>query len=90
MAQACWQCGMSAWAYGREEGQARGLVAMEDEYFAYPEVIAAGAQTLHPDSEVTAIGLDLLVGELSRLDSEMVVCSRSGRLRTGSPGSSFP
>jgi len=55
------------------------LVATEDEYRAYREVIAAGVQMLRPDTEVTAIGLDLLEGELARRDPEVVVCSRPGR-----------
>jgi hypothetical protein len=56
--------------------QTRVLVAIEDEYRAYREVIAAGLEALRPDTEVAAGGLDLLEGELARLDPEVVVCSR--------------
>ena len=52
------------------------LVAIEDEYRAYREVIAAGIEALRPVTEVAAIGLDQLEGELARLDPEVVVCSR--------------
>jgi hypothetical protein len=51
---------------------------MEDEYRAYREVIAAGIETLRPGTEVAAIGLDHLEGELARLDPQVVVCSRPG------------
>jgi hypothetical protein len=54
------------------------LVATEDEYRAYREVIAAGIGTLRPGIVVTAIGLDRLEGELERLDPQVVVCSRPG------------
>jgi hypothetical protein len=53
---------------------------MEDEYRAYREVIAAGLETLRPRTEVAAVGLDQLGGELARLDPEVVVCSRPGSL----------
>ena len=52
------------------------LVATEDEYRAYREVLAAGIETMRPDIEVAAVGLDRLEGELARLDPEVVVCSR--------------
>ena len=52
------------------------LVAIEDEYRAYREVIAAGTEMLRPETEVAAIGLDQLEGELARLDPEVVVCTR--------------
>ncbi len=51
---------------------------MEDEYRAYREVIAAALETLRPDTEVTAIELDRLDGEMTRLDPHVVVCSRPG------------
>jgi hypothetical protein len=58
--------------------QTRVLIAMEDEYRAYREVIAAGIRTLRPGTEVAAIALERLEGELARLDPEVVVCSRPG------------
>jgi X-X-X-Leu-X-X-Gly heptad repeat protein len=36
------------------------LVAIEDEYRAYREVIAAGLQALRSGTEVAAVGLDQL------------------------------
>ena len=56
------------------------LIAIEDEYRAYREVIAAGLEALRPGTEVAAVGLDRLEGELARLDPEVVVCSRPGSL----------
>ena len=52
------------------------LMATEDEYRAYREVIVAGLEALQPGTEVTAVGLDQLEGELERLDPEVVVCTR--------------
>jgi hypothetical protein len=56
------------------------LIAIEDEYRAYREVIAAGLEALRPGTEVAAVGLDRLDAELARLDPEVVVCSRPGSL----------
>jgi len=58
--------------------QTRVLIAIEDEYRAYREVIAASIEMLRPGTEVTATGLDQLEGELARLDPQVVVCSRPG------------
>ncbi len=52
------------------------LIAMEIEYRAYREVLAAGIETLRPGTEVAAVGLDRLEGELARLDPQVVVCTR--------------
>ena len=54
----------------------RVLVAIEDEYRAYREVIAAGVEVLRPDTEVTTSGLDTLEEDVARLDPGVVVCSR--------------
>ena len=68
---------MVAWARGlKSEVETRILIAIEDEYRAYREVIAAGLEALRPGTEVAAVGLDRLEGELARLDPEVVVCSR--------------
>jgi len=56
------------------------LIAIEDEYRAYREVIAAGLEALRPGTEVAAVGLDQLDAELARFDPEVVVCSRPGSL----------
>ena len=67
---------MVAWARGlKSEVETRILIAIEDEYRAYREVIAAGIEALRPGVEVTSVGLDLLEGELARLDPQVVVCS---------------
>jgi len=67
------------WPTGEEsEDQTRVLVAIEDEYRAYREVIAAGLQALRSGTEVAAVGLDQLEAELACLDLEVVICSRSG------------
>ena len=61
-----------------EEGQLgiRILVAFDDVYRAYREVIAAGIQLLRPQLEVASAGLEDLEGEIARLDPQLVVCSR--------------
>ena len=56
------------------------LIAIEDEYRAYREVIAAGLEALRPGTEVAAVGLDQLDAELARLEPQVVVCSRPGSL----------
>jgi hypothetical protein len=58
------------------EDKTRIIVAMEDQYRAYREVIAAGIEALHPGAEVTTIGLDALEEELARLEPRVVVCSQ--------------
>ena len=51
------------------------LVAFEDVYRIYREVIAAGVQVLRPEVEVTSTGLDELEEEVARLHPQVVVCS---------------
>lgn len=58
------------------EDETRIIVAMEDQYRAYREVIAAGIEALHPGAEVTTVGLDALEQELARLEPHVVVCSQ--------------
>jgi hypothetical protein len=53
----------------------RVLVALEDEYRAYREVIAAGIQVFRPHLEVASTGLDALEEEVARLDPHLVICS---------------
>jgi hypothetical protein len=52
------------------------LVAFEDVYRVYREVIAAGIQVLRPQVETRSIGLDHLEGEIARLEPQVVICSR--------------
>jgi hypothetical protein len=58
-----------------ELAEIRILVAVEDDYRAYREVIAAGIRVLRPHVEVATSGLDALEEELSRLDPHVVICS---------------
>ena len=57
-------------------GETRVLVAMEDEYRAYREVIAAGIRALRPGAKATTVALGALEEEVARLDPQVVVCSR--------------
>jgi hypothetical protein len=50
-------------------------VALEDDYRAYREVIAASLGGLRPQAEVAVSGLDTLEAEMARLDPHVVVCS---------------
>ncbi len=52
------------------------LVAIEDVYRAYREVIAAGIKVLRPQLEVASAGLEDLEGEIARFDPQLVLCSR--------------
>ena len=57
----------------------RVLVAHEDEYRAYREVIAAGIRALRPHVVVATCTPDELAGgELERFGPQVVVCGRSG------------
>ena len=57
----------------------RVLVAHEDEYRAYREVIAAGIRALRPHVMVATCTPDELArGELERFGPQVVVCGRSG------------
>jgi hypothetical protein len=61
-----------------ERGEAtdiRILVALEDDYRAYREVIAVGINALRPHTEVTSVGLAELEVELARLDPDVVMSS---------------
>jgi hypothetical protein len=77
MAHARWPGRLLLWARRQESGvKTRVLVAMEDEYRAYREVIAAGIDLLRPNTEVTTAGLDTLQEEVARLEPQLVICSR--------------
>jgi hypothetical protein len=54
----------------------RVLVAFDEVYRTYREVIATGIQLLRPQVEVTTTALDELEQEVARLDPQVVVCSR--------------
>jgi hypothetical protein len=52
------------------------LVAFEDQYRAYREVIGTAIRVLRPQVDVTTTGLDDLGAEVARLDPQVVLCSR--------------
>jgi hypothetical protein len=61
----------------------RMLVALEDDYRAYRELIAACIQVLRPQVEVTTSGLDALDEEIACLDPHVVVCSLPATMGPG-------
>ena len=54
----------------------RVLVAFEDDYRAYREVIAAGIGVLRPRTEVRTANPDALEEELERFKPQVVICGR--------------
>jgi F420-dependent methylenetetrahydromethanopterin dehydrogenase len=62
---------------------ARILVAFEDEYRAYREVIAAAIRVLRPGAQVESSNLDALAQEVERLDPHVVICSRPNTVDPG-------
>jgi hypothetical protein len=61
----------------------RVLVAFEDDYRAYREVIAAGIQVLRPHIEVQAASLEALGERIERFDPHLVVCRRPDTVDPG-------
>jgi hypothetical protein len=51
------------------------LVAFDDEYRSYRDVIAAAIRRLRPYAEVATSDLDALGEELARFDPHLVICS---------------
>ncbi len=62
---------------------ARILVAFEDEYLAYREVIAAAIRVLRPGAQVHSANLDALAQAVERLDPHVVICSRPNTVDPG-------
>ena len=54
----------------------RVLVAFEDDYRAYREVIAAGIRVLRPRAEVRTVNADALQEEVKRFKPQVVICDR--------------
>jgi hypothetical protein len=50
-------------------------VALEDDYRAYRETIAATLQVLRPHAEVESTNLEVLDEELERFAPQVVICS---------------
>ena len=58
----------------------RVLVAFEDDYRSYREVIAAGICVLRPCTEVETAPMEELEERIERFDPQLVVCSRPNTL----------
>ena len=58
----------------------RVLVAFEDDYRSYREVIAAGIHVLRPRTEVETAPMGELEEQIERFDPQLVVCSRPNSL----------
>ena len=54
----------------------RVLLAYEDEYRAYREVISAGIQIVRPHVEVDISSLEALEESIERFDPHLVICSQ--------------
>jgi hypothetical protein len=70
----------------RGSGKAAGiriLVALEDDFRAYREVIAVGIRVLRPNVEVETADLDALEEEIKRFDPQLVICGRSNTADLG-------
>ena len=62
---------------------ARVLVAFEDEYLAYREVIAAAIRVLRSGAQVHTVNLDALAQEVERWVPHVVICSRANTVDPG-------
>jgi F420-dependent methylenetetrahydromethanopterin dehydrogenase len=60
----------------------RVLVALEDDYRAYRETIAAVLRVLRPGAEVQSTTLEALKEELERFDAQVVICSGHNEVET--------
>jgi len=58
----------------------RVLVAFEDDYRAYRDVIAAGVRILRPHTEVETTTLESLGKRIEHFDPQLVVCNRPNTL----------
>jgi F420-dependent methylenetetrahydromethanopterin dehydrogenase len=61
----------------------RVLVALEDDYRAYREVIAAGIRMLRPHVEVDTSTLEALRERIERFDPHLVICSQPNTVDPG-------
>jgi hypothetical protein len=59
------------------------LVAFEDEYRAFREVIAASIRVLRPRTQVEIAELDALAEEVERFDPHLVFCSQPNTVDPG-------
>ncbi len=51
------------------------MVALEDEYRAYREVLAAGVKSMRPGAQVATAVLVSLEEEVARFDPQVIICS---------------
>jgi hypothetical protein len=58
----------------------RVLVAIEDDYRSYRDVIAAGIRVLRPRTEVETAPIGELEEQIKRFDPQLVVCSQPNTL----------
>jgi hypothetical protein len=65
------------------EDETRVLVALEDEYRVYRDMIAAATAVLRPQAEVESTGLDELGEQVRRFDPQVVVCSYPNTVEPG-------
>jgi hypothetical protein len=68
---------------GEELAEMQILVALEDDYRTYREMIAAVIQVFRPQMEVTTSGLDALEEVIARLDPHVVVCNLPATMGPG-------
>ena len=61
----------------------RVLLAYEDEYRAYREVISAGIQIVRPHVEVDISSLEALGESIERFDPHLVICSQPNTVDPG-------
>jgi F420-dependent methylenetetrahydromethanopterin dehydrogenase len=59
------------------------LVALEVDYRAYRDVIAAAIRVLRPHAEIETTTLDTLGEEVERFDPDLVICSRPNTVDPG-------
>jgi len=63
--------------------ETRVLVALEEEYRAYREVLAAGVKSMRPGAQVATTLPFLLEAEVARFDPQVIICSGSGAADSG-------
>ncbi len=59
------------------------LVAFEDDYRAYRDMIAAAIWMLRPHIEVETAGLERLGEHIERFDPQLVICTRANTVDPG-------
>ena len=66
-----------------EQVEIRLLVAIDDVYRSYQDVIASAIRVLRPHAEVQTTTLDALGEAVERFDPELVICSRPNTVDPG-------